>query len=136
MSLVNSLFVDFSMHPNKRFDKPGMTKLTIDSLLACSRTCYDQSDCLFFGFTTSNVDGLGNCELHNETRQTRNLIDQAGYVYGEGEFIPARVRPSCEKDGQYTKTTVVKRHPPARRRFTLRKLTKAWPPTFRRLAGI
>jgi hypothetical protein len=93
MGLVNSLFVDFTMHHNKRLRAPGLVKLTINSLVACSRKCYETNDCLSFGFTPLANNGFENCILNSEHSQTRDLTEQAGHVYGEGEFIPARKSP-------------------------------------------
>jgi hypothetical protein len=99
IGVVGSLFVEFKIYPNKRLRTPALAKLTLGSLPACSRKCFERNDCLSYGFTAPTKDGLGNCNLNNKNSQTSELVEEVGYVYGEGIFAPVREGPENHPDG-------------------------------------
>jgi hypothetical protein len=94
----SSLFVEFKIYPNKRLRSTALVKLTLGSLPACSRKCFERSDCLSYGFSAPTKDGLGNCDLNSRNSQTSELVEEAGYVYGEGVFAPIRESPGNDPD--------------------------------------
>jgi hypothetical protein len=98
IGVAASLFVDFKIYPNKRLRTTALIKLTLGSLPACSRKCFETSECLSYGFTSTHKDGLWNCDLNSENSQTNDLVEEAGYVYGEGVFTPVREKPGNDPD--------------------------------------